>query len=342
MKLKIGIVGIGMVGGTLKRWLVERKGYVKGENLFCCDKNSRLGYHDDVNQADLVAVCVPTPMGDNGECDISIVQDVVSSLRSGMIVVIKSTVVPGTTVRLSKRYPDKKFLFSPEYLTEGQAWEDFIGKCGRQIVAHVGQDDESTIEYAKMFLDILPMSMVMMPTRGVYRDLEREIEATEAELAKYFANIFGMTKVILDNIFKDIGDAINFCFFSEGIEARVRHEKVEECVGLDPRIGPGWLNVNHGNYRGAGGYCFPKDFSAMIYFTIKDLLTLLSSHNSSGNEDINLLRTRLHFGGRVLQALWDYNEQILWQQGTDIEEVSKHDKELRKKLKKLRNLGPKY
>jgi UDPglucose 6-dehydrogenase len=343
-KMKIGIVGLGMVGGTIYRWLEEREKYVRGYNLFCYDKNKRLGYNDNVNQADLIVVCVPTPMiydgSEYGKCDTSIVEDVVDSIHPGKIVVIKSTVVPGTTASLALKYPDKEFLFSPEYLTEGQPWEDFTGKCGRQIVAHFADGEKSSINHAKQFLEILPWTMVMMPSRGVYENLEDEIEVTEAELAKYFANMFGAMKVLLDNIFKDIADGLNISFYEQGEDIRVRHERVERCVGLDPRIGSGWLNVDHGDYRGIGGYCFPKDFAAMLYLK-HDLRVVLEKFNETANNStITMLIVRLDLGYKALSAFWTYNETLLNQQGTSVREVSKHDEELKKKLKKLKKLSP--
>ena len=73
-QLKIGIVGLGMVGTPLKRYFEEIKGYRRGENLFLFDIDKKKGYSDDINRADAVFLCVPTPMTAGGRADISAVE----------------------------------------------------------------------------------------------------------------------------------------------------------------------------------------------------------------------------------------------------------------------------
>lgn len=338
MKLKIGIVGSGgMVGSTMTKWFRKRKKYKKGKNLFLYDINPDLGHNDDVNKADIVVICVPTPPDDSGGCDTTIVEKAVSRLRAGMVVVIKSTVVPGTTMRLAKKFPDKMFLMSPEYLTEKYRWEDFVGVCGRQIVAHTGGE---SIAWAKALLDILPLAAFMCPWGSDYD--QREMEATEAEMAKYFANIFGAHTVVFSNIIQDMCHAMEVVFAHEDIEGRVDYERIRECVSADPRIGPSWKNVNHGKYRGFGGFCFPKDLLAFIIF-MEDLMIIIKqyriSHGDHG-EKTQLLLDRIEAGLNVMKAVWDYNELLLEQQGLSVEEVSIHDKELKKKLKNVKRLAP--
>lgn len=324
-----------MVGGILKRWFEEEKGYKRREDLFCFDTNPGLGYDDDVNKADIVVMCVPTPPDDNGRCDLSILKEAISRLRSGMVIAIKSTVVPGTTVRLAHEFKDKKFLMSPEYLTERRAWEDFLGICGRQIVGHTGGD---TIKYAKELLDLLPIAAFVRPWATDYS--QSEIQATEAEMAKYFGNVFGAHKVIFANIFQDVCHAVRLVLESENIDVRIDYEKVRECVSADPRIGPAWLDVSHGKYRGYGGFCFPKDHLAFIMF-MKDTRMLLATYLArykSKDDKPYLLLARLTDGIRVMEAIWDANERLLLQQGITIKEVSRHDRELEEKLKKIADL----
>src|SRR3989344_2414937 len=104
-KPKIGIVGIGMVGAPLKRWF-EESGYKRSKDLFLYDIDVKKNYFDDVNLADIIFITLPTPRNPkNGACDISIVEGAIKKINRGpKIIVIKSTVPPGTTEDFQKRY----------------------------------------------------------------------------------------------------------------------------------------------------------------------------------------------------------------------------------------------
>ena len=125
-KIRVGIIGIGMVGEPIRKWFQEILGYKRGKDFFCYDVDPKKGYADDVNRADIVFIAVPTPPNPDGSCNVSIVQNAVSTVKDGKIVVVKSTVPPGTVQNLQIKYPKKRFIFNPEFLTESQAWEDFL------------------------------------------------------------------------------------------------------------------------------------------------------------------------------------------------------------------------
>ena len=316
-KIKVGIVGIGMVGEPLKRWFEECLKYRRGKDLFCYDTNLKKGCTDDVNRADIVFVAVPTPANPDGGCDTSAVRNAVDAINDGKIVVVKSTVEPGTVEELQKRYPKKKFIFNPEFLTESQAWLDFI-RPDRQIVAHTLNSRGD----AKEVLILLPKASFERPWSSDYT--KKDINATEAELAKYAANIFGYMKVVYGNILADICHAVTADFNKRKIDAGVDYENVREVVSADPRIGPAWLNVEHGNYCGVGGYCFPKDMNAFIKFA-ENLTGKLSSGKTANNA--GPIRS-LKKGIEVLKAVVAYNETLLGWQGLTIEDVSRHDRDI--------------
>src|SRR3989344_3060688 len=106
-KIKVGIIGLGMVGEPIRRWFQDVSGYKRGRELFCYDVDSKKGYSDDVNRADVIFVSVPTPTNQDGSCNVSIVESAVASVNDGKIVVVKSNVIPGTDEGLSKQQPQQ-------------------------------------------------------------------------------------------------------------------------------------------------------------------------------------------------------------------------------------------
>lgn len=307
----IGIIGVGMVGTPLKRWFEERMGYERGKNLFCRDIDPRKGYGDDISQADVVFVCVPSPRSPDGSCDTAIVEGAVRGIRGEKIVVIKSTVPPGTTERLQKEHPQHKFLFNPEFLTEKQAWEDMV-RPDRQIVGFT----EESIDASHMALSLLPRAPFMSPW-GLNTYAPIKITATEAEIIKYGGNVHFVRKVNFANALSRLCEAMEYNLRGNGVsDPRVDYENVRKGMAADHRIGDSHLDVNHGGYKGWGGYCFPKDLDALTaHFSLCGL-----------EGDAALLKSDRAF-----------NEKILAEQGLTIDEVSTHDAMLEEKLKKIKS-----
>lgn len=323
-RLKIGIIGLGMVGEPIRRWFEEHHKYRRGKELFCYDTDPKKGYSDDVNKADVVFIAVPTPTNPDGSCNISIVQSAAATINDNKIVVIKSTVPPGTVEGLQKKYPRKKFIFNPEFLTESQSWLDYI-KPDRQILAHTARSYGDI----KEVLALLPRAHFERPWSSDY--VKKDINATEAELAKYASNVFGYIKVIYGNILADLCHGLESALKKQGMPANINYENVREVISADPRIGPAWLNVEHGDYCGAGGYCFPKDMNALISFIESLLADLLGiKKNNPG------LLVSLAGGVKVLKAIVNYNKTLLKWQGLTLEDVSAHNKDA--VLKKRKNI----
>jgi len=314
--LKIGIIGLGMVGEPIRRWFEEKRGFRRGLDLFCYDSDPTKGYYDDYNLADIIFISVPTPPNPNGSCNISIVESVIADIIWEKIMVIKSTVPPGTTEGLQKKHPQHKFLFNPEFLTESQAWEDFL-KPVRQIVGYT----EKSRDAALAVLNLLPISYYQSPWLvSTYKI--RGHTATEAEVIKYASNVFGAIKVSFGNM---VYDVCGIAGTSGGLQ--VNYENVRDALGADPRIGSAWLDVNHGSYRGFGGYCFPKDLKAFTEFCRSLVKFLKVSENK-----------RLLGLIKFLESVWDYNDRLLGVQSLTVEDVSKHDKDIILKKKKSQDL----
>ncbi len=317
--MKVGIVGLGMVGDPIRRWFQEKLGYKRGKNLFCYDTDPKKGFSDDVNKADVIFISVPTPSNPDGSCNASIVENVLDSIKDGKIVVVKSTVPPGTIERLQRKHNKKRIIFNPEFLTEAQAWEDFISP-DRQIVAHTSKSMNDSYEV----LNLLPKKHFIRPWSSDYS--KKSVSATEAELGKYASNIFGYIKVIFGNILADVCEALSLQFKHEGISVNIDYENIRDIISADLRIGPAWLNVEHGNYCGAGGFCFLKDMDAFINWG-EQLIKSLEKAPKSVKVDSGLIKS-LKKGIKALQAIKEYNEQLIKWQGLDIEDVKKHDKEV--------------
>lgn len=300
----IGILGVGWVGGQVKRYFEERKNYTAGVDIFSYDADPAKCV-GDISQAELFFVTLPSPRNpETGACDVSIIDEVLAKVLTPLtdkIVVLKSTVPPGTTEKYQAKYPQHKFLFNPEFLTESRAWEDMC-KPDRQIVGFT----EKSMDAAHMVLSLLPRAPFMSPWgTGTYQP--NRITATEAEIIKYAGNVYFSQKVNWANALAKV---------SENMGAN--YENVRRGMSADHRIGDSHLDVYHGGYRGFGGYCFPKDTAAFMAFA-----------KERGVEDVY----------NLLQAAWKFNEDLLKAQGLTIDDVSKHidDTELAEKMKK--NVG---
>ena len=282
-KYKIGIIGLGVVGSQFKRWFEEENGYERGIDLFLYDIASSKGYLDDINNAEVIFLCVPTPSLKDGSINLSLIDSAFKKINGNKIIIIKSTVLPGTTEQFQKDYKQHKILFSPEFLTEKNAWGDF-NKPKRQIVGFT----EENLDIAHKILAILPQAPFMSPNDNALQPTK--ITATEAEMIKYGGNIFIARKINFSNI---------IALLSEKVGAD--YENVQMGIAADNRIGGSHLDVLHGGYKGFGGCCIPKDFNAFI-----------CSLKSFGLDECTGL----------LEKDREFNEKLIATQGLTIEEVS--------------------
>lgn len=191
-------------------------------------------------QADMVMVTVGTPSLPSGAADLSCVYRVAQEMRNvaqrPLILVMKSTVPPGTGVRLVERYfkgTPTAYVSNPEFLREGQAIEDWYHP--NRIV--IGARDSKTADKVRQLY-----SGIDAPT--IITDI------TSAETIKYAANAFLVTKISF------INEIANLC---EATDANI--DDVAKGIGLDSRIGPHFLRAG----LGYGGSCFPKDARALDF-----------------------------------------------------------------------------
>ncbi len=235
-------MGLGMVGGALCRYFEKNRGYAVGQDLFGFDPAKAFTDLEALNRAEVVFICVPTPYQTSAVdgklgFDLSYVRSAIETVQGSKIVVIKSTVRPGTTETLQKDYPRHRFLFNPEFLTEVSADQD-MNYPDRQIVGYTDQ----SYTVAGDVMHLLPLA-----------PFERIIRAREAEMVKYFGNTWFSTKVVFANQMYDLCQALG-----------ADYEVVKESAAADKRIGRTHLDIFHKGYRGYGGKCLPKDTRALI------------------------------------------------------------------------------
>lgn len=236
MVTPIGIVGYGIVGQALAYGFARHK-------IYFYDKYKKsLTLAEVVKQSEFIFICLPTPMKHNESgIDLAIINQTVADLArftngTDKIIVIKSTVTPGTTMALAKKYPRCHFAFNPEFLTEANYLEDFVN-ADRTIVGATN--------------DLVSRRLVVLYRERFPKMKIFQTDPTTAELVKYMANTYLATKVIFANQIYDLCQTLG-----------VNYEEVKKMVVADHRIYNSHLDIT--TERGFGGKCFPKDTVALL------------------------------------------------------------------------------
>ena len=254
LKQKIGVVGNGFVGGAVQYGFSPNVGCDAEVRVY--DKNPNRSTHtleETINKSDFIFLSVPTPANKDGSINIDILDDVLSEINqieqtqshSGVIL-IRSTVVPGTTWSLQQKYSNLNLLFNPEFLTERSANFDFINQS-RFIIG--SDDSDLSKQQSKSFRNLIEDRF-----GNCVAILETNYET--AEMIKYMSNCFFATKVSFMNEMYQIAKKVN-----------VDWDDAVSGFVSDGRIGHSHLGVpGHDGKFGFGGSCFPKDIQAMIDF----------------------------------------------------------------------------
>lgn len=206
-----------MVGGTMARYFPDAILY-----------DPPKGLNGDLNQADTIFLCLPTPYKTGGY-DLNAIEEVMGLLKPGKTVVVRSTVLPGTTDALQARY-EGIVLYNPEFLTEATAYENFTNPY-LQVVG--GPSDA-----ASQVLELLPQGKESFVTNRY-----------SAEAIKICRNVLSASKVVVlnelyDNLKGNWGD-------------------IEQGLTALAKIPSYHLSVHHKGGRGAGGKCLRKELNAV-------------------------------------------------------------------------------
>jgi len=245
--MKIGIVGNGFVGSSVAYGFSPQTGCDANVKIY--DKDDSKSTHslsDVLNTSDYIFVSVPTPSNPDGSISLKIIYDVFDEIdflnnRTDNVILLRSTVVPGTTRKLKKRHPKLNIVFNPEFLTERSAKFDFINQSRFILGGSKRNTDKVALLFKERFGESIPVIQTNYET---------------AELIKYMNNCFFATKVSFLNEMYQIADKCG-ANWEEAIQGFVR----------DGRVGHSHMNVPGPDGKmGFGGSCFPKDIQAMMNF----------------------------------------------------------------------------
>ena len=243
----IGVVGNGFVGSAVQFGFSPSTGCDYEVRVYDKDPSKSVdSIEETVNESEFIFLSVPTPSNKDGSMNLDIVEQALQDISDvnkyqGNIVLLRSTVTPGTTRKLQDKYPNLRIVFNPEFLTERNAKYDFINQA--RII--IGGDDV----YSKQVGDLY---------RSRFGESQPVIETNweTAELIKYMSNCFFTTKISFMNEMYQIAE-----------KCGVDWEVALDGFFRDGRVGHSHMNVpGHDGKFGFGGSCFPKDIQALIHF----------------------------------------------------------------------------
>ena len=245
--MKIGIVGRGFVGSAVEFGFSPNVGCDAEVRVYDKDPHKSLhSLYETINNSDFIFVSVPTPANTDGSINLDIVYNAFEEIarvneRTDNYILLRSTVVPGTTRKIQEKFPSLNIVFNPEFLTERSAKFDFINQA-RFIL---GGGNICTHRVAELFKWRFGQTTPVVETNF-----------ETAEIIKYMNNCYLATKVSFLNEMYKIGE-----------KAGVDWDMAVEGFVRDGRVGHSHMNVPGPDGKfGFGGSCFPKDIQAMIHF----------------------------------------------------------------------------
>lgn len=233
--MNIGVVGLGIIGSACKF------GFEKiGHNVLSHDivLNTKLS---DLINCEIIYVCVPTPSNEDGSCNTNIVEQVINDLKQleyTGVIAIKSTVKPTTTQKLIDQ-TGLQICFVPEFLRERCAITDFTEN--HNLLA-IGTHSEYVFNLVKK-------------CHGHYPKHITKLHPTEAEMLKYYSNVYNAMKITFANEIYEICNKLDIDYNA------IKNSFVKRETTKDI-----YLDVND-NFRGYAGMCLPKDTKALDTFT---------------------------------------------------------------------------
>lgn len=242
--MHIGIIGCGVVGGALMRWINK----FTEHNLHVNDPH--LGHHDCAYDQPIIFVAVPVPTKSMNQ-DLSILEDVIAKCKEDSLIFVRSSVLPGTCDRLSRKY-NKYVCAMPEFLTERRA--DFDMERSKIFAGHPAE-----------YKNIRPVIYSQLAEVFQYKKVISLKSNQECEMGKFMHNVYGAFKVTYFNMIKKQCDMHDISYDD----------------ALDVALHTGFINKIHtmvpgpDGKKGFGGRCFPVNLEAFIGFVGEDASHML-------------------------------------------------------------------
>jgi UDPglucose 6-dehydrogenase len=236
---KIGIVGLGYVGNAIK----ESLSHLGLQIVILDPPKGIVSTYENLATCEAVFICVPTPQGDDGSCDTSILESVLENLAienyTG-VVISKCTAPPDIYKHLNNKFHN--LVHAPEFLTAANAVDDYIN--GKFLI--IGGKVRAYQHEAERIIKLTQPNLKNVKFCSI----------SEAALAKYAINSFLATKVVFMNELWNVAVASGLDF-----------DTIASMIKLDERIGNSHTKVPgpDGSF-GFGGYCFPKDTAALLKY----------------------------------------------------------------------------
>lgn len=240
----IGIIGYGIVGKATEH-VFEDCVDIK---ILRYDKyqDGLDSLEDVLLKSDFLFLCLPTPFSaKTNKIDLSAFEELLQTIddnnasgKYNQVTIIKSTVVPGTTVRWEKQFPNTTFVFCPEFLTE----KNFLKDAKNPDRFVVGATDNIARQ------KVIDLHAGLLGKRAHLL----ECSPTEAELGKYASNCFLASKVTFANEMSQLCDHFGISW----------NGKPSWILSMDKRVGISHLHVS--KEKGFSGKCFPKDMIALL------------------------------------------------------------------------------
>lgn len=246
----VAVIGCGFVGGTTATFLEERDVNVIRVDPVHYPKQS---IEQAIKKADGCIIAVPTPQGVRGECDDTIVVDVINKIGKKLPILLKSTV----TMDKLKRYPNN-VIYNPEFLRERCAMEDFINADFQIFGAE--NNDLQAHQWAELFQDAYAIDLKVIDVHFVNR--------ITASMIKYVHNSWLATKVAwFHELYRNLPNSVDY-------------NELVSILGGFKHIGDNHMQApNHDGGLGYGGACFPKDVSALLQVMEHSILSDVHDHN---------------------------------------------------------------
>ena len=188
----IGIIGQGFVGSAVYHKFKQHEKVL----TYDLEKGKCNSSFDELQMdSKIIFICLPTPMNKNGSCNLSIIENVLHKLNKvgKYVIIIKSTVIPGTTNKWNKKYKDLDIVFNPEFLTEANAINDYENQ--NRII--LGGKRPTTTNLKPLFAKVFPKAHII------------KTDSTHAEMVKYITNTFLSVKVSYANQIQKLCEGLN-------------------------------------------------------------------------------------------------------------------------------------